>query len=898
MGGCRTWRKGTAWFSALGVLLLGGILTFMAGRTYVQYQEQGHIQAISLPVQQAAQRLEQALRSALALHATLARQVSEQGFVDKERLIHLSEELVANQSFVVSVSSAKGWVVDFIYPLLGNEAVLGMDYRLRPEQLVGIQRAIAAHHTVVSGPIPLVQNGRLGIIGRTPIFCPSAGANTDQYWGLISVAMDLHGLLESVGLLAGDLPFHFALRDIEQHGSEGAPFYGQREWMQQPHKAVAIQFPGGSWQLVAIPLAATQDGVLVLWLIRGVGILLSVALSLGILVRYERIWRTECLSLRTFLMLLLLLILLPIVGASSYLSYRNTAQLNRYYIQQLSNELGQRIYDRLAAFFELPKQVLGFNLEQSHAGLLPYESHELLTQSFLLQLRQHPSLSFIALGMADGTFYGSNRPPLGRDRGLRIIQTLVDQQNILSARRADYINRLGSLVYQGKQPFDARTRPWFKAAMERGSLGWYPVYAYSLNDDEAGSYHTLGMGVSAPIYDPAGQWVGVMAVDFALSQLSSFLAELMVGQPDALVWITEANGDLLASSSLEPIFHTEPMTQQMQRLNALNSQNPLIRLGSEQLQAQHRMNGATSVTVQGQSYRLDWRAYDLVQGPSLTIAIMVPEFHFNPLMGNALYNTLLLAMALVLVCLVLGLFATNGIARPLAALSAWAARLAKGDWAASPSPNTPVREIIVLSAALDTMGSQLKRNTEELELRIYQRTADLEQLNLQLAELSITDGLTGIANRRHLDEMLEYLWAQAKRDHQPMALLMIDVDWFKKYNDHYGHLAGDGCLKAIAGLLRHHTRRMGDLAARYGGEEFVVIAVNTDQEAAHHFAEKLRQAVEALKIPHALSPFGVVSVSIGVAVGYPDAKWSTEELLSVADEAMYRAKSHGRNQVN
>lgn len=182
--------------------------------------------------------------------------------------------------------------------------------------------------------------------------------------------------------------------------------------------------------------------------------------------------------------------------------------------------------------------------------------------------------------------------------------------------------------------------------------------------------------------------------------------------------------------------------------------------------------------------------------------------------------------------------------------------------------------------------------------RVTERTGELEQANLHLAKLSITDGLTNIFNRRHFDEVLANESLRAKRNGQPMALVMLDIDFFKKYNDNYGHPAGDLCLQKIAGILKSSMRRGGDIAARYGGEEFALILPNTDAAGAHSFAESVRQSIEQQAIPHALSPSGIVTVSMGISIMHSDAiKEDTQLLLHAADKALYNAKNDGRNRV-
>lgn len=167
-----------------------------------------------------------------------------------------------------------------------------------------------------------------------------------------------------------------------------------------------------------------------------------------------------------------------------------------------------------------------------------------------------------------------------------------------------------------------------------------------------------------------------------------------------------------------------------------------------------------------------------------------------------------------------------------------------------------------------------------------------------LASMAATDALTGLANRRTFMDRLNREWRRASREGQPLSLLFVDADNFKPFNDKYGHVAGDGCLKEIGAVIGGSSRRPGDVVARYGGEEFVLLLPRTDTAGAKHVAEQLRQAISALAIPHAGNPAGVVTASIGVATEIPGRDDSAPEiLLANADGALYQAKADGRNAV-
>ena len=195
-------------------------------------------------------------------------------------------------------------------------------------------------------------------------------------------------------------------------------------------------------------------------------------------------------------------------------------------------------------------------------------------------------------------------------------------------------------------------------------------------------------------------------------------------------------------------------------------------------------------------------------------------------------------------------------------------------------------------------SSRLQQRNQELQALVDERTQALAQANNQLQLLSNTDGLTGIANRRHFDQALAHEWARAQRAHAPVSLIMLDVDVFKHFNDHYGHLAGDACLKSLAlTLAQTGGRRDGDVVARFGGEEFVVLLPGADAPAALEVAQHIQQAIQALALPHEGAPHGIVTVSFGVATMAPEREQLAEELVRRADRAMYRAKQGGRNRI-
>jgi diguanylate cyclase (GGDEF)-like protein len=173
----------------------------------------------------------------------------------------------------------------------------------------------------------------------------------------------------------------------------------------------------------------------------------------------------------------------------------------------------------------------------------------------------------------------------------------------------------------------------------------------------------------------------------------------------------------------------------------------------------------------------------------------------------------------------------------------------------------------------------------------------LEDAYHAVEALAITDSLTGLANRRRFDQCLVTEWRRGMRDRSPLSLLLIDADLFKAYNDTYGHLRGDSCLRQIAEAAQDVVARPGDLVARFGGEEFAVLLPNTENEGAAHIAEEICAAMRARELPHKSAPHGIVTVSVGCVTLIPHLGQNSANLIEFADEALYDAKRSGRNRV-
>ncbi|EGV28437.1 diguanylate cyclase [Thiorhodococcus drewsii AZ1] len=389
---------------------------------------------------------------------------------------------------------------------------------------------------------------------------------------------------------------------------------------------------------------------------------------------------------------------------------------------------------------------------------------------------------------------------------------------------------------------------------------------------------------AAPIRDPEGQWLGIVATHANWNWVDAVISEGMSPEntaQDIEVLLVDQEGYVLY-----PI-------QGDGQLHSLGQRLPKSGYAILDWDNRRYLTAQTIVRAPG----TDTLSWHIVVRQPVEVALGS--------VADLRYHMLLLGVFMSLLLVFLANRVAISFSQPLQKLAQVAYRIDHGEetfnFTVRPFKLRELNELVSsirgMTATLFERKHALEQVNRSLEDRIRERTAQLREANLQLAALATTDGLTGVANRRRFDEILEQEWERAKRAGTPLSLLMIDIDFFKQYNDHYGHQTGDTCLREVGRLVRDSIHRAGDAVARYGGEEFAAVLPGTPEEGALSFARALCQSMHARALPHARSPVGVLTFSVGAASMIPKPTEDASLLIARADQALYQAKRNGRNQA-
>jgi diguanylate cyclase (GGDEF)-like protein len=584
-------------------------------------------------------------------------------------------------------------------------------------------------------------------------------------------------------------------------------------------------------------------------------------------------------SLRHYLSRWILLVVLLMGLSMIVASYFSGLQSIQQSVTVLSQQISSHVAVRLDRFFGGIVSLVQINQQALNSGLLTFDDKEALQQQFISQVAFVPYVTFVSAADISGEYTGATRTP--DTGGLQIMTSYLSDEHQMCVYQVDADNQRGALILHDLT-FDALSRSWYQQAVAQQKLSWYPVYKYQ-------PYESMGVGVVAPIFNrQTGFFNGVVTVDLALDRVSHFLRQLAIGE-HGVVFLVDDQGRLAASSLDAAVYKMETGRAEQYRLSTYPDAR--LQAVAEITQPQ----GQFQVQIDGKDYVLHKQLIQDDHGLYFIVGVLLATADFTAELYSELFLQLALLFLLVIFSLALLRYLIGFIAKPVEQLQHQVDVLANAKWGASPVNSGHILELNALAAAVNNMSDHLHTAFLSREQTIAERTAALQVANEQLLLLSNTDALTQLVNRRGFETRYALMCSLAQRAGLSLTVLMLDIDFFKQYNDHYGHVAGDVCLATVAASIQSQVPRQSDLVARYGGEEFVVVLYDADVKIIESIAQAIVDAVYQLALPHTLSPFSVVTVSIGVARWHSDREVDIAQLVEQADKALYLAKAQGRN---
>ena len=548
-------------------------------------------------------------------------------------------------------------------------------------------------------------------------------------------------------------------------------------------------------------------------------------------------------------------------------------------LREMSQSMLEQVKLQLDNKFTEANKLNEINIDSFKSEVFNIEDQIGRERYFANLLKNFPDVAMTYVGLNDGSFYGARR---NIDGNIQVVRN-----NKMTNGASEYYstsNKGDGVSFVEKfDNFDPRKRPWYIKAESTKSQSFSDIYNHFVFKEPT-------ITVSYPIYEN-NELKGVFGADYLLTWLGKTLSSLPIGN-SGKIFVVNSNNQLVASSSDEQIFKNENGNLELMLAN--ESENELIRKTSV-LSGKIQEGKLISFDVNNKKYYANSETFEKY-GLEWKIFIVLAEEDFLSEMNNTIRETEMFSVLFILLFLVFGFWIARWIAKPIVNLNASAKALTEGSFKYVDHENRK-DELGQLTKSFNIMASQLRDLVSNLERQVAERTHELEEQNEVLQELSFLDGLTRIPNRRRFDDFFNQAFDSSIRKANPIAILMLDIDEFKKYNDTYGHLQGDECIKNIAAVLKNTVKRKSDIAARYGGEEFIVVIQDTNKDDVIKISKEIMEGIKDLNMEHVESIYGIVTVSIGIVYEIPYENQNPADFIAKADEALYHSKNNGRNRV-
>ncbi len=431
---------------------------------------------------------------------------------------------------------------------------------------------------------------------------------------------------------------------------------------------------------------------------------------------------------------------------------------------------------------------------------------------------------------------------------------------------------------------------WYFATMEQ-----VDDYYINMNYDRA--LKTTKLWIDAIIYNKEDKKIGMLGTGFSLDRFiqdflksdSKFVTPLLFDskgyirayQDTNLIELCTINKEVSKTDekTIFKLLQGKDADKLQSMMNDLSNNSNKVSTVKFEMQNDNRIAAVTYIQS------MNWFIMTLLDNSKI-----LNMWDFLPTIAVLIVSLFVIAGAIIF-------FINRFILKPISHLTEFTKVIADGNYDKKISMDFD-NEFGTLADSFNKMANTINEHINHLEKLVEQRTEELEERNKELDRLASLDGLTRLCNRRVFNEILNKEWKRLKREKRPLSLLFLDIDFFKQYNDFYGHQQGDECLKKIASILDEEARRPADLAARYGGEEFVILLPNTPESGAWQKATEVKHKIKEVNISHKKSKVSShVTCSIGVATVVPNNNFNADEFLDAADEALYEAKESGRDRA-